>query len=130
MLYFPIQLTIEQLQNESVEYHPEFKPPPEGSSTGVKGEERLVEVTDFAHDKEQLQTRLTNFQENWPKLEKFYKKFCRLETVDVSLPAESVGLELESIMDDTMDRVKFYFKLYSQIVLKSLIPPDTEKRSI
>ena len=41
----------------NVEYHREFQPPPEGSTTGVGKVEQVVPVVDRAHDMEQIQHR-------------------------------------------------------------------------
>lgn len=39
------------------QYHQEFNPPPDGSSTGVAKQEMVVPVEDPAHDQEQIQHR-------------------------------------------------------------------------
>ena len=39
------------------QYHEEFKPPPEGSATGVGKQEKVIPVTDPANDQEQIQHR-------------------------------------------------------------------------
>ena len=39
------------------EFHQEYKPPPEGSATGVGKQEKVQPVKDPAHDKEQIQHR-------------------------------------------------------------------------
>ena len=44
------------LQNEQ-KYQLEFKPPPDGSMTGIGKQERVVTVVDEAHDQEQIQHR-------------------------------------------------------------------------
>lgn len=38
-------------------YHQEFKPPPEGSATGVGKQEKVIPTQDPAHDQEQVQQR-------------------------------------------------------------------------
>lgn len=39
------------------QYHQEFKPPPEGSMTGVGRQEQVVPVQDMSHDQDQIQQR-------------------------------------------------------------------------
>lgn len=39
------------------QYHQEFKPPPEGSATGVGKQQQVMPVEDQAHDQEQIQHR-------------------------------------------------------------------------
>jgi len=51
-----ICLTIDTVQGDE-KYHQEFKPPPEGSATGVGKQEQVVSVEDQAHDQDQIQHR-------------------------------------------------------------------------
>jgi len=46
--------------------------------------------------------RLTTFQDNWPKIEKWYSRFGTLKTVDGTLPKLTTYLEVETIMDETL----------------------------
>lgn len=39
------------------QYQQEFKPPPEGSATGIGKQEQVIPVQDEAHDQEQVQQR-------------------------------------------------------------------------
>lgn len=39
------------------QYHQEFKPPPEGSMTGVGRQEQVIPVQDMSHDQDQIQQR-------------------------------------------------------------------------
>ena len=119
------------------EYHQEFKPPPDGSATGVGKQEQVVPIDDPAHDKEQVQQRycqkwlnlflinfwackiiffnlwfffrLSTFQDNWNKLQKWFMKFGTLKNIDASLEMESVQLELENILEETVKKVKQLF---------------------
>ena len=43
--------------NTGEEYQQEFKPPPEGSATGVGKQERVIPAKDASHDQEQIQHR-------------------------------------------------------------------------
>ena len=43
--------------NTGEEFQQEFKPPPEGSATGVGKQERVIPAKDAAHDQEQIQHR-------------------------------------------------------------------------
>lgn len=43
------------------QYHQEFKPPPEGSMTGVGRQEQVIPVQDMSHDQDQIQQRYLLF---------------------------------------------------------------------
>ncbi len=88
------------------QYQQEFKPPPDGSATGIQKQEKVVPVEDEAHDMEQLQHRLTAFQDAWPKLEKWFTKFGTLQKVNAEEVQETVYLEVEKILEDTLNRVR------------------------
>ncbi|XP_053393746.1 sperm flagellar protein 2-like isoform X2 [Mercenaria mercenaria] len=88
------------------DYQQEFNPPPEGSATGVGKQEKVIEVEDPAHDQEQIQHRITGFLDNWPKLEKWFSKFGTLQKVDATQGARSVKLEVEKILEDTLNRLQ------------------------
>ncbi|XP_060552949.1 sperm flagellar protein 2-like isoform X2 [Ruditapes philippinarum] len=88
------------------DYQQEFNPPPEGSATGVGKQEKVVEVEDPAHDQEQIQHRVTGFLDNWPKLEKWFSKFGTLQKVDATQESRSVQLEVEKILEDTLNRLQ------------------------
>ena len=49
--------------------------------------------------------RLTTFQDQWPKLEKWYNKFGTLRKVDASQEPRTVLLEVESILEETLLKV-------------------------
>ena len=49
--------------------------------------------------------RITGFLDSWPKLEKWFTKFGTLQRVDASQPQRTVGLEVEKILEDTVNRV-------------------------
>ncbi len=55
---------------------------------------------------EQLQHRLTLFQDAWPKLHKWFNKYGSLVAIDASQHLESVYLEVEKILEDTLQKVK------------------------
>ena len=88
------------------EYQQEFKPPPDGSMTGMGKAEKVLPVEDPAHDQEQIQHRLTVFQDSWPKLEKWFTKYGLLKAVDATQNAETVYLEVEKILEDTLNKVR------------------------
>ncbi|XP_074662046.1 sperm flagellar protein 2-like [Tubulanus polymorphus] len=92
-------------QSEEV-YQQEFKPPPEGSMTGINKQEKVKPVSDEAHDQEQLQHRMTSFADNWPKLEKWFNKFGTLRIVEGTLNEEAVYLETEKILEDTLAQLE------------------------
>jgi len=49
--------------------------------------------------------RITGFLDSWPKLEKWFSKFGSLQKVDATQVTESVQLEVEKILEDTLNRV-------------------------
>ncbi|WAR24394.1 SPEF2-like protein [Mya arenaria] len=49
---------------------------------------------------------ITGFLDSWPKLEKWFTKFGTLQKVDASLPSQSVQLEVEKILEDTLNRLQ------------------------
>lgn len=103
-------------------YQQEFNPPPEGAATGICGQEQVTPVTDAAHDQEQIQHKLTAFQDSWPKLEKWFMKFGSLHSIDASLNIDSVYYEVEKIMEDTVN------KLQGKNVEESAEPLETEAK--
>ncbi|XP_048761563.2 sperm flagellar protein 2-like isoform X3 [Ostrea edulis] len=88
------------------QYHQEFKPPPEGSMTGVGKQEQVVPIQDMSHDQDQIQQRITRHLDSWPKIEKWYNKFGVLAHVDASQGARSVYLEVEKILEDTLAKLQ------------------------
>lgn len=49
--------------------------------------------------------RITGFLDNWPKLEKWFTKFGSLQKVDASQEEKTVQLEVEKILEDTLNKV-------------------------
>ncbi|KAK6179274.1 hypothetical protein SNE40_011674 [Patella caerulea] len=88
------------------QFHEEFKPPPDGSATGVGKQEKVVPVQDMAHDMEQIQHRITGFVDSWPKLEKWFTRFGTLKIVDAEADERTVVLEVEKILEDTLNRLQ------------------------
>lgn len=88
------------------QYHQEFKPPPEGSMTGVGRQEQVIPVQDMSHDQDQIQQRITRYLDSWPKIEKWYNKFGVLTTVDASQGMQTVFLEVEKILEDTLAKLQ------------------------
>lgn len=64
------------------EFHEQFNPPPTGAATGFNGQEQVFPTKDAANDMEQLQHRITQFQEFYPKIEKFYSEFSKVVVLD------------------------------------------------
>ncbi|KAL8590470.1 hypothetical protein ACOMHN_011683 [Nucella lapillus] len=93
------------LQGEEV-YHQEFKPPPEGSATGVGKQEKIIPVKDPSNDQEQIQQRLTSFHDSWVEMEKWFSGFGTLKTVDASCYYDVVHREVEKIMEDTLNKIQ------------------------
>ena len=73
--------------------------------------EKVLRVEDAAHDQEQIQHRLTVFQDSWPRLEKWFTKYGLLKSVDATQGADTVYLEVEKIMEDTLEKVCISFDL-------------------
>ena len=87
------------------QFQQEFKPPPTGSATGLGKVEKVMPVEDPAHDMEQVQHRLTSFQDSWPKMEKWFTKYGCLKKVDASQEQHTVYLEVEHILEETLNKV-------------------------
>lgn len=50
--------------------------------------------------------RITRYLDSWPKIEKWYNKFGVLTTVDAAQGMQTVFLEVEKILEDTLAKVK------------------------
>lgn len=64
------------------EFHEQFNPPPTGAATGFNSQEQVFPVKDAANDMEQLQHRITQFQDSYPKIEKFYSQYSKVIVLD------------------------------------------------
>ena len=74
--------------------------------TGMGKAEKVLPVEDPAHDQEQIQHRLTVFQDSWLKLERWFTKYGLLKAVDATQNGETVYLEVEKILEDTLNKVR------------------------
>ena len=54
--------------------------------------------------------RITGFLDSWPKLEKWFTKFGTLQRVDASQEQRTVALEVEKILEDTVNKVGVWVK--------------------
>ncbi|XP_038067047.1 sperm flagellar protein 2-like isoform X1 [Patiria miniata] len=90
----------------SEQYQQEFRPPPEGSCTGVGKQEKVSAVKDAAHDQEQIQHRLTGFQDAWKKLDKWFSSFGILRKVDVASEQQEAYCRVEDVMIETKDKIQ------------------------
>ncbi|XP_071799466.1 sperm flagellar protein 2-like isoform X1 [Asterias amurensis] len=88
------------------QYQQEFRPPPDGSCTGVGKQEKVSAVKDAAHDQEQIQHRLTGFQDSWKKLEKWFGGFGILRKADVASEQEDAYKTVEEIMIETKEKIE------------------------
>ncbi|CAF3645652.1 unnamed protein product [Rotaria sordida] len=81
------------------EFHEQYNPPPIGAATGFNGQEQVFSTKDAANDMEQLQHRITQFQDSYPRIEKFYSQYSKVVVVD----------ETES--DTPLDEEQLYHEL-------------------
>ncbi|XP_063677225.1 sperm flagellar protein 2-like isoform X8 [Bolinopsis microptera] len=95
------------------EYHEVNRPPPEGSYTGVPPsyDEFNVKhspspdthpIEDDAY--KQLQPRLVTYQEEWPKMEKWFGMFNNLVTVDAQQPLSNVEEKVEDHLNEVLEK--------------------------
>ncbi len=118
------------------EFHVEFKPPPDGSYTGVnqervvpanetsapsqdaqddaapqqgttpQGPDSQVTIATPLENAEQLQQRIVAYSEAFPKLERLYTKFNRLVKIDAKVDATKLYEELRDALQKTLDHVR------------------------
>lgn len=63
--------------------------------------------------------RITAFLDTWPKLEKWYKHFGILQWVDATEDENTLFLEVEKILEETLAKVKYSFIL--DYIIRTLI---------
>jgi len=95
------------------EYHEVNRPPPEGSYTGVPPSYDEFNVkhspSPDTHPIEddpyrQIQTRLVNYQEEWPRMEKWFGLFNNLLTVDAQQPLSNVEEKVEDLLNEALEK--------------------------
>ena len=59
----------------------------------------------FATNTDLVFFRITGFLDAWPKIEKWYAKFGTLRSVDATQEEKSVYLEVDKILEDTLNKV-------------------------
>ncbi|XP_041476082.1 sperm flagellar protein 2-like isoform X2 [Lytechinus variegatus] len=91
---------------EEEEYHQEFKPPPEGSASGVGKQEKVQPVKDPAFDQEQIQHRITGFQDSWKKLDKWFSSFHILQKLDICMEKEEACQAVKNLMVETKEKME------------------------
>eukprot|EP00057_Strongylocentrotus_purpuratus_P026328 XP_011680802.1 PREDICTED: LOW QUALITY PROTEIN: sperm flagellar protein 2 [Strongylocentrotus purpuratus] len=91
---------------EEEEYHQEFKPPPEGSASGVGKQEKVQPVKDPAFDQEQIQHRITGFQDSWKKMDKWFSNFHILRKLDICMEKEEACQAIKNIMVETKEKME------------------------
>lgn len=64
------------------EFHEQYNPPPTGAATGFNSQEQVFPTKDAANDMEQLQHRITQFQDSYPRIEKFYSQYSKVVVLD------------------------------------------------
>nr|CAB3266528.1 sperm flagellar protein 2-like [Phallusia mammillata] len=87
-------------------FHEEFRSPPHGSRTGIEKVEKVVPVVDPAFDKEQVQHRISNYHDNWPKLEKLYGQISIVRHVDAEAECDVVFSDLEKALFETLRKIQ------------------------
>lgn len=75
------------------EFHEQYNPPPVGAATGFNGQEQVFPTKDAANDMEQLQHRITQFQDSYPRIEKFYSQYSKVVVVDETKSESSLDEE-------------------------------------
>ncbi len=53
-----------------------------------------------------VESQLVLFQDSWPRLEKWFSKYGSLVTVDAAQGEETVYLEVERILEETLHKVR------------------------
>ncbi|CAF1557067.1 unnamed protein product, partial [Rotaria magnacalcarata] len=81
------------------EFHEQYNSPPVGAATGFNGQEQVFPTKDAANDMEQLQHRITQFQDSYPRIEKFYSQYSKVVVVD------------ETKSDSPLDEEQLYHEL-------------------
>eukprot|EP00794_Sanderia_malayensis_P007710 gene7710-8548_t len=87
------------------EFHQEFNPPPEGAYTGTMTQAKVQPVMDPSNDREQVQIRLSGFQDTLPKLEKWYGKFGVLHKLNADRPKDVLHEELVTVVEDLLQKM-------------------------
>lgn len=86
------------------QYHQEFKLPPEGSFTGLNNVETIQPVKDIANDMEQLQHRITAYEDNWGKVYKFYENYSKVTHIIAdNIDEQTLAIEIHRALDDFID---------------------------
>ena len=85
-------------------YHQQFKPPPEGSHTGLNKVETIETVKDPSNDMEQIQHRITSFEDHWHKIKEFYESYSAIVNVNVDNSDEN------KISNDIQDQIELFIK--------------------
>lgn len=65
-------------------YHLQFKSPPEGSYTGLNNTEIIEPYQDQSNDMEQIQHRITLFENEWSAIKKFYENYSFVVQVETN----------------------------------------------
>lgn len=90
------------------EFHEQYNPPPFGAATGFNGQEQVFPTKDAANDMEQLQHRITQFQDSYPRIEKFYSQYSKVILLDETksdtpLDEEQLYHELSRVIETHVD---------------------------
>lgn len=103
-MIFSLLFLVAPLANR--EYHEQFNPPPTGAATGFNSQEQVFPTKDAANDMEQLQHRITQFQDSYPRIEKFYNEYAKVVVVDET--NEDSALDEEQLFYEFSRAVETY----------------------
>ncbi|XP_063721341.1 sperm flagellar protein 2-like isoform X3 [Symsagittifera roscoffensis] len=109
---------------KSIEYHQEYKPPPDGAATGLSGQEKVEAVKDDNYDREQIQKRLVGFEDSWAQIESWYHKFNVVYSVDGNKEREEVFYDVDRLVQEIFRKPRL-FRRSQKIDLKKHPPPPT-----
>jgi hypothetical protein len=99
-LYFYFELQTGGAISQAL-YHLQYQEPPEGSFTGINQAEMISNVRDPSHDMEQIQHRITLFEDNWPNIKSFYQQFSSISLLSAeSFDHARLGISVREELDN------------------------------
>lgn len=86
-------------------FHQQFNSPPEGSFTGLNKIETVEPVKDKSNDMEQIQHRITAFEDEWKRIKQFYDDYSHM----VSLSSEQG--DKNKMADEIQNQMDYFLKM-------------------